>query len=136
MQCFFYFGLHCLGQFVEHIGRLMHPATLLFGLRVYFAQSLPEAQSAVSCCQLWAGRKPTRNQAIQQLKPAGFGLAIAFFNSNQFLAACSVSPSPPASTNGHRGGRCCKYRQPKGTRSACHSNRAVATLGAHQSSVP
>src|SRR5690554_2164335 len=62
-------------------------AALLFGLRIDLTQGFPEAQGAVSCCQLWAGRKPTRNQAIQQLKPAGFRLTIAFFNSNQLLAA-------------------------------------------------
>jgi len=53
-------GLHRLGQLLQYVGRLVHPAALVHRLRVEFGERLPEAQRTVADGQL----RPLRQAAL------------------------------------------------------------------------
>src|SRR6516164_2939833 len=59
LQCPLGFRLLALRQLVQHIGGLVHPATLAAGLGPHFLNRLPEAECAVGNCELGADGKPT-----------------------------------------------------------------------------
>jgi len=48
-------ALNALGHFIEDIGRLMHPATLLCDWAVFFLQGDPKAKRTVADGQLRRG---------------------------------------------------------------------------------
>src|SRR5262245_15645662 len=62
-------GVLGVGQLVEDVGRLVHPAALPAGLRPHFLDRLPEAERAVGNRELGADRESTSLQIEEQLSP-------------------------------------------------------------------
>ncbi len=79
-------GLLARGQGVEHVGRLVHPASLLCGGGEHVAQGGPEAERAVTGRQQRRGQAP-RLEVAQQLRPGFAALAVAVSQGHQLLAA-------------------------------------------------
>ena len=80
-----------LRQFVQHVGRLMHPASLLAYLAVDLAQRLPEAQRAVAAGQLRRDLQAPLLQIDEQLAPGLRALPIAVLDGQQLLLPSSVA---------------------------------------------
>ena len=74
-----------LRQLVQHIGGLVHPATLAAGLRPNFLNRLPEAERAVGDRQLGTHRQPAPLQVEQQFPPGLRTLAHAVDQADQLL---------------------------------------------------
>ncbi len=62
----FGFRLNALGHFVQHVGRLVDPTTLLLRFREYLSQSRPEAECSVTHRDLRCRRQPTLLQIQEQ----------------------------------------------------------------------
>ena len=61
--------LRGLGQFVEDVGRFVHPAPLLSRLAEHFGQCLPKPQGAVANGQCGPLLQTSRFQVLKQLDP-------------------------------------------------------------------
>ena len=80
-------GLLALGQFVEHVAGLVHPASLLTGFAIHFAQGLPEPERTVTHGQLRTGLEAACLQIQEQFRPRLFALTEAILDGDQLLFA-------------------------------------------------
>ena len=80
-------GLLALGQLVENVSGLMHPASLLTGPRPDFADRLPEAERAISDGDLGRHRQTPALEIEQQRAPVVSALARAVDKAEQLLLA-------------------------------------------------
>ena len=62
-------ALNTFGHFIEDIGCLMHPATLLWDLSIFFLQGDPESERPVADSQLRCGGKPQAFELAKQFTP-------------------------------------------------------------------
>src|SRR5438034_11329311 len=62
-------ALNTFGHFIEDIGCLMHPATLLWDLPIFFLQGDPESERTVADSQLRRGGKPQPFELAKQFTP-------------------------------------------------------------------
>src|SRR5689334_21160953 len=79
------FRMLALRQLVQHIGRLVYPATVAADLRPYLLNRLPEAERAVGDRQLRTNRQPAPLQVEQQFPPGLPTLAYAVDQADQLL---------------------------------------------------
>src|SRR5262249_33817917 len=86
------FGLDTLGQLVQHVGRLVHPAALLAHLRPELPYGLPEPQRPVADRQLRLDRQPACLHVQEQFLPRLLALALTVLNGDQFLLAVGRGP--------------------------------------------
>ena len=80
-------GLLALGQLVENVGGLMHPASLLTGLGPDLADRLPEAERAIGDGDLGRHRQTPALEIEQQGAPVVSALARAVDKAEQLLLA-------------------------------------------------
>lgn len=90
MQIGLGFRLHALGQTVEHIRGLVHPAALLARGRVDLGERRPKTHRAVAHRQFRRHLQPAPLQMQQDLAPALGRFAITLFNRQQLLLAALV----------------------------------------------
>ena len=69
MQFVFRLCLQALWKFIEHVSRLVNPATLPTGVGIYLAECFPKPKPAVSYSQLRTLIKTTSLKVQQQLGP-------------------------------------------------------------------
>ena len=79
--------LFVLGQFVQHVGRLVHPATLGFCRRIDFGNRIPETQGTVADRQLRRNRQAATFHIQQQLLPGLSALAMPVGHGDQLFFA-------------------------------------------------
>ena len=79
--------LYRLRHLVQHVGRLVHPATLLSRLGPFLGKCLPEPQCTITNRQLRRDRQSLTLQLLDDLQPAGLGLPVAIDHCQHFLAA-------------------------------------------------
>ena len=81
------FRLLALGQLVQDVGGLVHPAALAARLRPHFLDRLPEAERAVGDRELGRHRKPAPFEVEEQFPPGLRALAHAVDEADKFLLA-------------------------------------------------
>ena len=62
-------ALNTFGHFIQYVGRLMHPATLLRYWAIFFLQGDPESKRTVPDGQLRCGGKPQAFELPKQFTP-------------------------------------------------------------------
>jgi len=75
------FALNALGHFIQDVGCLMHPATLLGDRAIFFLQSDPETERTVTDGQLRRGGQAQTFELPKQFTPGLSAFAIAVDNS-------------------------------------------------------
>ena len=75
------FALNTLRHFIQDIGGLMDPASLLRDWAVFFLQSDPEAKRTVTDGQLRCGRKPQAFELPKQFTPGLSAFAVTVNDS-------------------------------------------------------
>ena len=81
------FALDAFGHLIEDVERLMHPATLLGDLAVFFLQSDPETQRTVSNSQLRGGRKSHPFELAQKFTSGLGTFSVTINHREQLLVA-------------------------------------------------
>src|SRR6266849_10983724 len=81
------FALDAFGHLIEDVERLMHPATLLGDLAVFFLQSDPETQRTVSNSQLRGARKSHPFELAQKFTPGLGAFSVTINHREQLLVA-------------------------------------------------
>ena len=61
--------LNALEHFIQHVGRLMHPAALLGNWAILFLQGDPEARRTVTDGQLRCGGEPQTFELLKKFAP-------------------------------------------------------------------
>ena len=79
-------------DFVEHVGRLVHPATLFTRRREHFAQRRPKSQASVGHRKRRIARQTAPLEIAQHLHPGKFTLAEPIMNGQQLFATVAYSP--------------------------------------------
>src|ERR1700724_1226616 len=74
-------ALHALRHFIQDIGGLMDPASLLRDWAVFFLQSDPEAKRTVTDGQLRCGRKPLAFKLPKRFTPGLSAFAVTVNDS-------------------------------------------------------
>src|SRR5262249_137106 len=81
------FALNALGHFIQDVGCLMHPATLLGDGAIFFLQGDPEAERTVTDGQLRRGGMALAFELSKQFTPRLAAFAITVDNSYKFFGA-------------------------------------------------
>jgi hypothetical protein len=84
--------LEALGELFEDVGRLVHPAMWLAGLRIDFGESGPEPEGSVPDRQLRSPCQSLLRKIQKEFAPALLALAIAVDHGGQLLVTLHSVP--------------------------------------------